>query len=437
MLQAFQSNICQSLFAKLAQAIPQFARDSHFVQRVSKKFCPRAFLLALLNAVSSGKGSLQQIAIQLSLLSDTIPTSPQALHERLHRTAIGAESFLVRCLALINSQQYSHSIASTRPCPFARILIEDSSQLALHAHNTDEFPGHGNHLGSTAGCKIDICFDLLTGQPLLNQLHLATTQDKTIAFDLLDHLQPNDLVLRDMGYFIIETFLFIEQQNAYWLSRLPRGVHVENSEGIALETILQHTTADTLDTQLLLGKVSKHPVRLVAKRCTKTESQKNRRELRVRYASRGETPTQTQLTRCDWHIMVTNVSSKKQTSHELYEVYRQRWQIELAFRGWKKSHSLKVLGQHRTSSTHLKVLLLAAMILLSLSLRLMKEAQKAMTVELRSRLSMEKVMEYLSQAMVKLKSLTEIIKQTPDQRHLCTQKRARKSLIYQQYTSLA
>lgn len=437
MLQAFQSNICQSLFTNLSQAIPQFARDSHFVQRASKKFCPHAFLLALLNAVSSGKGSLQQIAMQLSLLADTIPTSPQALHERLHRTAAGAESFLVRCLALITSRKYSHSTASSSPCPFARILIEDSSQLALHAHNTDELPGHGNHLGSTAGCKIDLCFDLLTGQTLLNQLHLATTQDKTIAFDLLEHLQPNDLVLRDMGYFVIETFLFIEQQNAYWLSRLPRNVHVENSEGIALETILRHTTADTLDTQLLLGKDSKHPVRLVAKRCAKTESQKNRRELRARYASRGKTPTRAQLTRCDWHIMVTNIGSEKQSSQELYEHYRQRWQIELAFRGWKKSHRLRSLHSHRTSSTHLKVLLLAAMILLSLSLRLMKEAQQAMTVELRSRLSMEKVMEYLSQAMVKLKSLTEIIEQTPDQRHLCTQKRARKSLIHQQSSSLA
>lgn len=435
MLQAFQSNVCRKLLATLTSSIPDFARNSNFVQRTSKLFCPANFLLALLTAVSSGKGSLQQIAVQLSLLSDRAPISPQAIHERLHRTLIGAESFLVRCLSLIISQKFSTQ--QKQRSPFARILVEDSTQLALHAHNAEELPGHGNHHGETAGCKINLCFDLLTGRTIISDLHSATTQDKTIGFDLLGHIQENDLTLRDMGYFVIEVFAAVERKKAYWLSRLPRSVHVGNTEGVALETLLQRTQSDTIDTIMYIGKDARHPARLVAKRCNQEESKKNRRALRANYKKRCATPTKAQLTRCDWHLMVTNIESEKQNSQELHELYRQRWQIELAFRGWKKSHQLARLHKHRTSSTHLKVLILAAMILLSLSLELARELQQGMSEESRPHLSVEKVIDYISQVLPKLRNLIEITHQTPDKRHLCTQKRTRKSLINQQSITLA
>lgn len=435
MLKDFHANNCSELLAALSNLIPDIARESKFVQRASKAFCPETFLLALLNAVSSGKGSLHQIAVQLDLNSDHRTPSPQAIHERIHRTEIGIESFLVRCLAFITSQKFSTHLTSESP--FNRILVEDSTQLALHVHNAEEFPANGNHLGSTAGCKIDICFDLLTGQTITTDLTTATTQDKTIGIELLDHIQPNDLVLRDMGYFSIHNFAKIEATNAYWLSRVPGNVHAYNPEGTSIETLLQQEQTDTLDLPIHLGENARHPTRIVAKKCTTEESHRNRREVRASYRKRGKTPSRARLTRCDWHLMVTNIPKAQQTSSQLHEIYRQRWQIELAFRGWKKSHNLKNLHKHRTSPTHLKMLILAAMILLSLTLQLAKEKQQAMKKEDRAYFSMEKFFEILSQTISKLKSLEEILHLTIDERYQRSQKRSRKSLIYQQFTSLA
>lgn len=434
MLKAFQSNICRQLLATLATSIPLIARQTKLVQRKSKFFCPEQFLLALLNAVTTGKTSLNQIAIQLTLLLDQPSVSPQAVHERFHRTVLGVESFLVRCLALIVATKFT---ANSSPSPFTRILIEDSTQLALHAHNSEELPGHGNHLGSTAGCKIDICFDLLSGKTITLELYGATTQDRAIGSEVLEHIEPNDLVLRDMGYFSHEVFASIENKKAYWLSRLPRNVQANTSEGLALETLLQRTKQATIDTHMNIGKDAQHPARLIAQRCSKEESRKSRRTLRSTYKTTGKTPSKAQLQRCDWHLMVTNIEGEKQTSKELHELYRQRWQIELAFRGWKKSHKLKDLHKHRTSSTHLKALILAAMILLTLSLSFARQTQQDIELEERKRMSMEKLFEYISQIIPKLRTLAEIGSFSLDPRHICGQKRTRKSLIYQQSTLLA
>jgi hypothetical protein len=87
-----------------------------------------------------------------------------------------------------------------------RIIIEDSSAQAMPKSNAEHFPAHGNHHGATAGAKIDFSFNLLSGQFLSHSLHAATDQDKSIGKDLLAHVQPGDLVLRDMGYFSLGEF---------------------------------------------------------------------------------------------------------------------------------------------------------------------------------------------------------------------------------------
>ena len=61
-----------------------------------------------------------------------------------------------------------------------RILIEDASGQVMPKSNAGAFPAHGNHHGKTAGVKIDLAFDLLTGSIVSHSLHAATEQDKSI-----------------------------------------------------------------------------------------------------------------------------------------------------------------------------------------------------------------------------------------------------------------
>ena len=46
--------------------------------------------------------------------------------------------------------------------------------------NADAFPTHGNHCRKTAGVKIGLAYDLLTGSIVSHGLHAVTEQNKFI-----------------------------------------------------------------------------------------------------------------------------------------------------------------------------------------------------------------------------------------------------------------
>jgi hypothetical protein len=61
---------------------------------------------------------------------------------------------------------------------------------------------------------------IFDGDIVYHEFHLGTEQGKTIGYDRLQHVLPGDLVVRDMGRFVLEKFRIIQSLDAYWLSRL-------------------------------------------------------------------------------------------------------------------------------------------------------------------------------------------------------------------------
>ena len=119
----------------------------------------------------------------------------------------------------------------------------------------------------------------LTGEPIMESLHLATAQDREIGKDLVDLVKGFDLVLRDMGYFGTAEFGRIESRDAFWLSRLPVSVKANDLEGRKLETILRTTKAKEIDCNMSIGDVC-HPARLIAVRSTPEVARERRRQRR-------------------------------------------------------------------------------------------------------------------------------------------------------------
>ena len=74
-------------------------------------------------------------------------------------------------------------------------------------------------MGRTAGFKLDLAFDLLTGSTLSQTFTHGTHQDKSLGKYLLNQIKPGDLVVRDMGYFVTESFKLIGEMPAFWLTR--------------------------------------------------------------------------------------------------------------------------------------------------------------------------------------------------------------------------
>lgn len=423
MLEAFHPNKSVDLWASLAAKLNSYAKESKLVQRVSKQFSPQAFLLAQLEAVSTGRASLNQLVASIGHEDEILKVSPQALQDRITRTECGVEGFLGRCLSHICQWKF----LQTRPegtSPFGRIIIEDSTFVRFPKGNSEEFPGHGNASGATAGCKVDLAFDLLGGELIRNELHLGTEQDKTIGADLLDELVTNDLVLRDMGYFGVDNFQIIEALNAFWLSRLPLNVDVVTVRGAALEKVLEAHRGNTIDIAVKLTAKA-HPARLVAIRASRQEAEKRRRELRADARKKGRSVPRKALIRAGWHLMVTNVPETMQTPAALAATYSQRWLVEMVFRAWKQAGNLSKALNRESSPQHLKGLVLAGMIALAVSLKIGILLARQHPER---RYSLEKIFDYIISRLVALKKLTDIARFKPDPRHLQGQKRSRNSL---------
>ena len=399
------------------------ARNTKLVVRKSRRFTATAFLLTLLKTVATGKASYNQMASTLGHC-DLTPMSRQAFSQRMGEKS---EHFLKETLSEAMVQKWGgKKIIKTQY--FARILVEDSSQYKMHKNNNAEFPGHGNSKSDSSGCKIDLSFDLLTGCPLLQNLDKATAQDKTLGKKLVDLVQPKDLVLRDMGYFIVNEFQRIETMGAFWLSRMPANVCAFMEDGRTLDECLKSFKGKELDEPVNLLNEKGHRVRLIAIRAEKQVAEKRRRD-RIKAAKKnGKTPTKKSLLRDGWHIMVTNVDNDKMDAEDLVKLYSLRWQIEITFRAWKQSGELMKALNRKSKPTHLRTLIYASILWLVISMKTGAVLQSGLNKN-EQVVSLEKLAMSMIGYIMKLTILTDLSKYTPHLRHVLIESRKRDSLM--------
>lgn len=425
-----------ALWKSLTAIIPDYAKSSGFVQRVSEKFNPAAFLLTLLSAATTGKASLNALVIALRGKENSASITPQAMHGRINRSETGLEGFLILCLAHICRWKWSRAPGQRGAlCAlsglYGRIIVEDSSFLPFDKSNSENFRASGNSKGKTAGCKVNLAFDLITGSIISNELVSGTQQDKTSGWDILTQTRPNDLILRDMGYFSVACFAAIAACCAYWLSRLPLNVGATDMEEKSLETRLRKHRGNHLDICAKLTAAG-YAARLVAIRASVEETEKRRREIKAEAKAKGRTASSRALLFAGWHILVTNIPKEMQSVESLAATYSQRWQIEIVFRGWKQASGLdKALGR-KSSPQHLKGLVLASMIVLAMGVKI----AIGLTRIRGGRYSLEKICQYLAVRLAGIRELLELSSLQPDPRHVQTQKRRRKSLAIRYFECL-
>ena len=412
------------LLKSCCEKIFSFATLSNLVLRKSKTFKPDVFLLALMKTVQQGKSSLNKIAMEMAELDPSCTMSPQALHKRINREDCLLEKFLNLCIGLMISQGVVE--AKKHAKTFGRILTEDSSFVKMLKSCADLFPAHGNAHGKTAGIKLNPVFDLLTGEPLECSTHGATTQDRTIAYDILGFLRAGDLVLRDMGYFIVELFGEIEAKGADWLSRVPSSTDIFTCDGRKIEELMKHSKSGVIERRMYLTKERKE-ARVLAVKKSKKKQDEAVRQLRASYGKKGETPSEEKLERARWHVLVTSVDKEVMSARELTKLYSQRWQVEIVFKAWKSSSNLQRSLSHKSSSQHLLGLFLAEVLRLAIALRCYSLSRLTFPRDKVGRLSVMKLFEWVSTKLGGAKNFKSLLSQKLTDQHVLTQKRKRKS----------
>ena len=400
------------------------ARSSGFVQRESRKFCPQNFVLALLKSVSSGSCSFHQIAGYLGQTS-SFSLTRQALYYRIDSTCV---AFLKAVTSrLLETQANALDLKKTAELRgIRRILVEDSSVQKIHPENATDFPGGSNHKGVSAGFKVNLVYDILTGNVLSQDLSSPTVQDKVLGRELFSFLEPGDVVMRDMGYFGMDYFKAIEGMGADWLSRLPVQVAVTLPSGKALEKFLRPLKNEVLDCEVTIGTKGQK-CRLVGFRAPAQIAAKRRRARRTSKKQK-RTPTQKSILRDGWFLYLTSVPKERLSANEIEKLYRSRWDIEIRFRAWKGSLNLSDALWRKSNKHHLKALIYAGLIH---QLLMMHAGAKMLTIYKQQQISIEKLAKSVVLILTQLTDFTAEAEFSFDAREALREKRKRNLSIPQ------
>ena len=346
--------------------------------------------------------------------------SRQAMEERFENVA--CVEFVTAVHEAILEAQFLPVEESLKKSPIKRIVSEDSSGLWMPKSNADSFRAHGNHHGATAGVKVDFAYDVANNSVTNHTLHGATEQDKSIGKESVVTLESGDLSLRDMGYFNLSEFTYIEELGAYWLTRLPLNVEVSLEKGTALEKHLKNTKSNVVDLIVFAGEEERKKCRLVAIRADQKVANERRRTRREAAKSKGKTASKKSVTRDGWHIMLTNLSAEEFSTKDLAAIYRIRWSVEIQFRAWKQSTNLAAALNRKSKENHMMVLVIGAMIAHLLAMLVGRIFAADIGID---RLSHEKLFDVLAAHHATAKCVEDILDFAVDIRHISRDKRNR------------
>jgi len=317
------------------------AVETKFYTR-SSKFLPSQFFdILLYTAAQAGQCSLSQTSNEI-FDSFGIIMSKQAYDERFDDTAV---AFIKSIFEEQLLKQIECAVHPDFLKKFTKVRIKDGTRFDLPERLKDYFKGFGGKNTSEAGVCIQFEFDLRTGTILEIELTDANKPDnKDVSLKAVD-IEKGELVIRDLGYFMLDAVEKIIKNGAYIISRLntKTKVYEPNGEEIFFEKIYHWMSKNQithLEKQVLIGQGHKIPIRLILDIVSEDEYQKRMRKIDVYNRKNGHRTTEEYKSRSRFNLFITNIEPEDIPSKEVYTLYKLRWQIELTFKIWKSIYGI-------------------------------------------------------------------------------------------------
>ncbi|MED1407447.1 IS4 family transposase, partial [Bacillus mycoides] len=333
-------------------ALEQLARKMGFVQRKSKYRAQDLVALCVWLSENIANTSLTQLCSRLEA-NTGISMSPEGLNQRFNSRAV---QLLQQLLAHLLHQKFcsSSKILTLYTNFFRRIRVLDSTHFQVPNTFASTYQGSGGS-GHSAGVKIQLEYDLLSGQFLHVHVGSGKHNDKTYGSTCLTSLQPHDVCIRDLGYFDLKDLHTIDECGAYFISRLKLNTRIyqKNSEPEYFQngTLKKHSEYIQLDMEkfidqlqsgetyeipeIYIGMYQKLPARLILYKLTDTQITRRQQDLASKEHKKQITYKERSKRLSAINFYITNIPSEYLPKEQVYDFYSLRWQIELIFKTWK------------------------------------------------------------------------------------------------------
>ncbi|HEY6064192.1 MAG TPA: IS4 family transposase, partial [Chitinophagaceae bacterium] len=336
------------IFANLQ--VDTLACHTGFSLRRARKITVEYLLASFFQMIADGRFSLRQWACNITALNGSL-ISFQAIAKKLDFRqepffhALFQKALLTRLQQKLNFQ--IHDILK----PFRRVMIEDSTCFKLPTALFDFFPGARLPHGRMAGGRLQLRIDLKNHHYEAIALRSYCQNDQTFADDILNSLQKDELIIRDLGYWSIPVFKQIIHRGAYFLSRLNLGVNVlcpvtqQDINMVAFLRKQERQGIRQIDMPVLLSEKYRIPVRLVAIKLTNDQAQKRRRMAKTQ-RHKNEPISEYANYLMSWNLFITNVKNETWDIPSVYYAYTLRWHIEIIFKCWKSKFNFNTFFKH-------------------------------------------------------------------------------------------
>jgi hypothetical protein len=322
----------------------QQAKQTRFIERNRSNLSGRMFLLLnLLELASYPKNSLTDQCLWLEQTFGVL-LKKQSLDQRYNTFAV---RFLKTCFETLLTQwiQKQHPQHTHQPkTPFERILLRDSTTWQLPATMAPFYPSK-DASKTGASIKLDYTVDYLSGQVAQFALEAGRLPDSTLNTQYEPQSRPNDLIIKDVGYWNGSQWKDYTQAGVYFLSRLRSDVSLyqpatASQPPVRIE-LSQFLPADNqlVSYNWLLGN-QKTPVRVCIEKVPDGVKTQRLAKLEKLAKSQKWDLSALRIQFCGYNLYVTNTSETQLASSLIRSIYGLRWQIELVFKAWKSIFDL-------------------------------------------------------------------------------------------------
>lgn len=234
---------------------------------------------------------------------------------------------------------------------FTRVLVKDGTRFDLPAGCAGYFQGFGGSCTSTAGICIQFEYDLKSTGIHGLTLTSANIPDCKNAVLTIDEVQKGDLIIRDLGYYILDNFEQIIKKEAYFISKLHTNtvVYIQNKnkefEVLDFKKIrneMQHHQQVNKEMTVWLGISKKVPVRLLIELLPDQVINERIRKIKKNSCRKGWNIRDSSLDRQHFNLIITNIEAGILPVTTIMKAYKLRWQIELIFKEWKSTFKINI-----------------------------------------------------------------------------------------------
>ncbi|MFC1730055.1 IS4 family transposase [candidate division KSB1 bacterium] len=324
-----------------------FAIKSGYKRRSNGKISAKHLMLGFMIMASKKKNSYDCWSQEISLLSGRI-ISRQAVEERMRPETTALLKLALEEELKRNIQKRRLQKSSRK---FNQIKLEDSTVINLPEELSSAFPGNVSNGKKKSQAKVHALYDFTENTFDFLNVHSFTQNDQFLSKDSIAYLNKGDLLLRDMGFLVLEALNQIQAKEAYFISLKRFNIQVyDSATKKRIDLVKNLSKGGFMDREVLISS-KLIPMRLIMLPLPPNLVEERRRKAR-RDKDKRLNHSKEYYQLLGYSILITNIPQSECSAEEVSKLYGLRWQIEIVFKSWKSCFLLEGLIPTKCTNPH-------------------------------------------------------------------------------------